>query len=129
MELNKQELIEKAEGIKAVWESGFNIEEEAFRTAVLELLLENLNYDPIELWRENKEALEELESEAMTEEQFDELLDESNEPIRIGSLEYLPSQVLKLVDPIAYRVAFNDIQNQLGLVSCSQLRLRAWLQC
>jgi hypothetical protein len=111
MELNKQELIEKAQGIKAVWESGFNLEEEAFRTAVLELLLENLDYDPIELWKENKEALEQFENEAMTEEQFDDLLDESNEPIRIGSLEYLPSQVLKAVDPIAYRVAFNDTQN------------------
>lgn len=40
--------------------------------------------------------------------QFDESLDESIPMIEIGSLEYSPSNVLKNVDPIAYRCELND---------------------
>ena len=40
--------------------------------------------------------------------QFDESLDESIPMIEIGSLEYSPSNVLKSIDPIAYRCALND---------------------
>lgn len=47
----------------------------------------------------------------MTEEQFDELLDETNPMVRIGTLEYSPSQVLKAVDPIAYRVTLADMES------------------
>ena len=44
------------------------------------------------------------------EERFDELLDEAG-PIKIGSLEYMPSDVLKAVDPIAYRVGLSDYES------------------
>lgn len=47
----------------------------------------------------------------MTEEQFDELLNETNPIVRIGILEYLPSEVLKAVDPIAYRVSLSDMES------------------
>ena len=39
---------------------------------------------------------------------YDEMLDETNPVVVIGGLTYLPSQVLKEVDPIAYRVGFAD---------------------
>lgn len=38
---------------------------------------------------------------------YDEALDEQGE-VSIGTLTYQPSQVLKAVDPIAYRVGFSD---------------------
>lgn len=44
-------------------------------------------------------------TELELEEAFDEMLDESNELIKIGTLTYLPSQVLKNTDPIAYRIS------------------------
>jgi len=47
-------------------------------------------------------------TELELEERFDEMLDESNELIKIGTLTYLPSQVLKNVDPIAYRIGKYD---------------------
>jgi len=47
-------------------------------------------------------------TELELEERFDEMLDESNEIIKIGTLTYLPSQVLKNVDPIAYRIGKYD---------------------
>ena len=67
--LDKQELLDKAEGIEACWEADFNLETEAYRTAVMELLLENLGYNIIELWEQNKEALTALESEEEEEEE------------------------------------------------------------
>lgn len=39
---------------------------------------------------------------------YDEMLDECNDIVRIGILEYYPSQVLQEVDPIAYRCGFSD---------------------
>jgi len=39
---------------------------------------------------------------------YDEMLDECCELVRIGSLTYDPSHVLKNVDPIAYRCGFVD---------------------
>jgi hypothetical protein len=47
------------------------------------------------------------------EEQFDEMLDETNELIKIGTLTYLPSQVLKNVDPIAYRIGLSEFEDYL----------------
>jgi hypothetical protein len=42
------------------------------------------------------------------ERMYDDFLDEVVETVKIGSLEYLPSRVLKAVDPIAYRCGLND---------------------
>lgn len=39
---------------------------------------------------------------------FDDWLNEMQEPCKVGNLEYLPSEVLKNCDPIAYRVCFSD---------------------
>lgn len=48
------------------------------------------------------------------EELFDQCLDEGD-PVRIGSLEYTPSHVLKQIDPTAYRCGVNDYVDSLGL--------------
>lgn len=45
-------------------------------------------------------------TERELQEMFDELIDDSNPPIRIWSMHYDTSRVLKHVDPIAYRCAF-----------------------
>ena len=39
---------------------------------------------------------------------YDEHLDDCMEMVKIGTLEYSPSSVLKAVDPIAYRCDVND---------------------
>lgn len=43
-----------------------------------------------------------------TESDFDAFINEVNPMVVIGGLTYLPSQVLKAVDPIAYQCCFND---------------------
>ena len=49
----------------------------------------------------------------VTEEQFDEFLDEIDEEVHIGTLTYMPSQVLKAVDPVAYRLAKEEYEDSL----------------
>lgn len=34
---------------------------------------------------------------------LDEMLDDCNEPYRLGYLEFSPSEILKKLDPVAYR--------------------------
>ena len=46
------------------------------------------------------------------EEQYDELLDLYG-PVRIGTLTYDASRVLREVDPIAYRVGLSDFESML----------------
>ena len=45
------------------------------------------------------------------EENIDDIIDEENEEIHIGSLTYYPSQVLRNCDPVAYRCYQSDIEN------------------
>lgn len=55
-----------------------------------------------------------LLDEAITnevEENLDDIIDEENEVIRIGSLTYYPSDVLKNCDPVAYHCYALDIIN------------------
>lgn len=57
---------------------------------------------------EFKEALEAFDkSEAADTDQYDEMLDEQGE-IGVAGMSYATSQVLKAVDPVAYRCGFND---------------------
>jgi hypothetical protein len=46
-------------------------------------------------------------------EAYNEMLDETNPEIVIGSLIYSPSYVLREVDPIAYNVGLTDFQDAL----------------
>lgn len=48
------------------------------------------------------------------EENYDELLDDCNDPYKIGTLTFYPSQILSECDPIAYRCGISDeISNQI----------------
>ena len=56
-------------------------------------------------------------TEAELYERYDDALDgdDDDQLIRIGTLTYTASRVLKAVDPIAYRVGFNDwVDGELG---------------
>lgn len=44
---------------------------------------------------------------------FEDMLNECHDNIKIGSLEYLPSLVLKHVDPVAYRCGLADYIDSL----------------
>jgi hypothetical protein len=52
--------------------------------------------------------------ETMLSEQYDALLDEYS--IDFGNLSYSGAQVLKAVDPIAYRVGFSDFTSDYDVV-------------
>ena len=51
------------------------------------------------------------------EEAYDDMLDEVSGPVRIGSLEFSASRVLREVDPIAYRVGLHDFIDSEGIDS------------
>lgn len=63
---------------------------------------------------ENELANFELDPDEYTEE-YDDFLDEVSDSVRIGSLEYAPSHVLKEVDPIAYRCGLNDYIDNINI--------------
>jgi hypothetical protein len=47
-------------------------------------------------------------NEQEMKEQYNQMLDETNEEVVIGSLRYSPSYVLESVDPIAYEIGFQE---------------------
>lgn len=49
-------------------------------------------------------------SENEAYERYDEFLDEVYPMVEFGALSYTPSEVLKAVDPIAYREGFLDFE-------------------
>ena len=51
------------------------------------------------------------EKEQALRERYDEMLDETYPPIKIGYGEYPASDVLKAVDPIAYEVGLSDYES------------------
>ena len=63
----------------------------------------NVVYDDYELCNECR-----FISEDTLEEWFNDALDECNRDITIGTLTYDPSQVLKAVDPVAYRIGLSE---------------------
>ncbi len=54
-----------------------------------------------------EEAAEHISHNIETD-SYDEMLDDCYEEIKIGNLSYFVSQVLRSVDPIAYKCGFND---------------------
>jgi hypothetical protein len=48
----------------------------------------------------------------MTEEMFDEMLDELYPVVIMGELTFYPSQILKNCDPIAYRIAMSECEEE-----------------
>jgi hypothetical protein len=56
-----------------------------------------------------KMLLEEIEGET----QFDEMLDECYPVVKIGYMEFYPSQILKNCDPIAYQIGVSEYMDSL----------------
>ena len=59
-------------------------------------------------YEELKEKIEELEAFELGEQEYDDFLDGIYEEVRIGELTFLPSQVLKNCDEVAYRISKDD---------------------
>ena len=61
---------------------------------------------------------EEEEETMLTEEEayemYDEMLDQCYEPYNMSGMIYMPSDILKECDPIAYRVGFSDYADSLA---------------
>ena len=51
-----------------------------------------------------KEKIKEIERFQLSEEDYDELLDETHENVQIGELTFSPSEILKKCDEVAYRI-------------------------
>jgi len=49
------------------------------------------------------------------EEEYDDMIDECSEEIKIGYISFLPSRVLKECDPIAYRCGLSDYASDMNL--------------
>ena len=45
---------------------------------------------------------------------YEGMMDEEG-PIEIAGIEFFPSQILKEMDPIAYRTGFNDYMDAIGV--------------
>ena len=71
-----------------------------------------VKYSDEERAKEIKERIEELENNE-NEEEYDSMLDEYNEVIKICSLEYSASFILKNVDELAYNCGHNDYNDSL----------------
>ena len=50
---------------------------------------------------------------AEAEEMYENMIDEISGDVRIGSLTYMASEVLREIDPTAYRCGFNDYLDSL----------------
>jgi hypothetical protein len=48
----------------------------------------------------------------MTEQDFDEMLDEVYPVCTMGVLTFYPSQILKNCDPIAYRISLSEMEDE-----------------
>jgi len=50
---------------------------------------------------------------AEAEDMYNNMIDEISGEVRIGSLTYMASEVLPIIDPIAYDCGFNDYLDSL----------------
>tara|TARA_R110000824_G_scaffold35603_2_gene111393 strand:- start:16066 stop:16335 length:270 start_codon:yes stop_codon:yes gene_type:complete len=77
------------------------------------VLQESIQKDLVQIKKDDKErAFREQYSQADLEDMFDEMLDEEGE-IHIGSLTYSKSWALKQLDPTAYRIGVNELEDSL----------------
>ena len=62
---------------------------------------------------DNKEEMfREEYSDEDIEEMYNEALDEMGE-VKLGNLTFLPSRIIKELDPVAYRTGLNDYEDML----------------
>ena len=56
----------------------------------------------------------------VSEAEFDEFLNDVEESVMIYGIEFLPSDILKSCDPVAYRCAKNDYEANYDLDDCEE---------
>ena len=56
----------------------------------------------------------------VSEAEFDEFLNDVEESVMIYGIEFLPSDILKSCDPVAYRCAKNDFESDYDLDNCEE---------
>ena len=52
-------------------------------------------------------------TQEITTEMYDEFLDEIYGEVKLGYLVFSPSEIIKTLDPIAYRVGMSDYEDSL----------------
>ena len=57
---------------------------------------------------------------SISDNDFDEYLDECNETVNVFGMEFYPSDILKNCDPIAYRCAKSDYESNFDLDDCEE---------
>lgn len=56
----------------------------------------------------------------ISENDFNEFLDEIEQPVNVCGMEFYPSDILKNCDPIAYRCAKSDYESNYDLDDCEE---------
>lgn len=56
----------------------------------------------------------------ISESDFDEFLDDTEESVTVFGMEFYPSDILKNCDPIAYRCAKSDYESSYDLDDCEE---------
>ena len=81
----------------------------------LETQIEYLNDQIVEKWEQWGDIVNDMNyfdpADHVSLEEYDEVLDDCHEMVRIGGLEFYPSTVLKECDPVAYDQGFSDYVN------------------
>jgi hypothetical protein len=67
-------------------------------------------------------TISEREEEEYTHEDYDNMLDEEGVVV-VGGLNFSPSDIIKNLDPIAYRCGFNDFQKYKTVYICDDCGL------
>lgn len=57
----------------------------------------------------------------MSEEEFEDMLNDCYEPVKICGMEYEQGTALKKLDPVAFRCALSDMDIQYGCSKCRAL--------
>jgi len=66
------------------------------------------------------ETYTEEERELYTIEDFNSMIDETHEEIKIMGIRFSPSRILEEADPTAHRVYFNDYQEYKTIYTCEE---------
>lgn len=73
---------------------------------VIDLLVNRVRF-----WTDNEDVVDLFKK---MYENYDEMLDDCNDPYKIGTLTFYPSEILSKCDPVAYRCGISDeISNQI----------------
>ena len=92
----------------------------------LESQIEYLNDQIIEKWEQWGDIVNDINyfdpEDHISEEDYEQMLDDCHEMVVIGGLEFYPSTVLKECDPIAYNIGFSEYADSFELEEFPEYR-------